>query len=103
MRAAHEARAENSDPHDNPPIEFSGQTERRQVVMRSLHRAVDFLERRPRVTKEFNLHAERTGKAALLHGVEHRFEIDVSLTDRGKIPDTPFTALVLQMAMDQFR
>src|ERR1700722_18381616 len=103
MLPAHESRTENSDPHDNPPIEFSGQTERRQLVARSLHRAVDFLERRPRVTEEFDLYTERTGKAALLHGVEHRFEIDVSLADRRKIPDTPFTALVLQMAMDQFR
>jgi len=27
MRAAHEPRAEDSDPHENPPIELSGQTE----------------------------------------------------------------------------
>ena len=103
MHAAHEPRAEDSDPHGNPPIEFSGKTKRRQLVVRSPHRAVDFRERRPRVAVELDLHAERTSKAALLHGVEHRLEIDVPLADRGKIPDSSFAALVLQMAMDQFR
>src|ERR1700751_561482 len=55
------------------------------------------------VAVELDLDAERTSKAAFLHGIEHRFEIDVALADRGKIPDSSFTALVLQMAMDQFR
>ena len=71
--------------------------------MRSPHRAVDFRKRRPRVTVELDLYAERTSKTAPFHGVEDRFEVDVALADRGKIPDAPFTVLVLQVAMDQFR
>src|SRR5580704_1624416 len=84
-------------------LSFSRQTERRQLVVRSPHRAVDFRKRRPRVTVEFDFYAEGNFEAAFLHGAEHRLEVDVSFADRGKIPDSAFTALVLQMAMDQFR
>jgi hypothetical protein len=52
---------------------------------------------------EFDFHAEGAFEAAFLHGAEHRLEVDVPFADRGKIPDTPFAALFLQMAMDQFR
>ena len=52
---------------------------------------------------ELDLDAEGASKTAFLHGVEHRFEINVAVADRGKIPDTPFAALVLYVAMDQLR
>ena len=70
--------------------------------MRGSHRAVDFRKRRPRVTVELDLYAERTLEASRLHRVEHPFEIDVAFADRGKIPNSSFTALVLQMAVHQF-
>ena len=99
----HEARAEDSDFHDDPPIGFSGQAEQRQLLVRSPHRAVDLRKRRPRVTEELDLHAEWTGKSAPLHGVGTVLKSMCPSPIAGKSRIRPSPRFLLQMAMHQFR
>src|SRR5690348_10479731 len=102
MRRAHEARAENADTHRSN-LRRLRQPERNELVVRRLHRPVDLGQRRPRISLEFDLDAQWTGKPAPLQYAEHRPEVDMALADRREVPNAALAALVLEMAVDELR